>query len=268
MYKLIAVDMDETLLTQDKKITSNTLSVLNEARSKGIKIVLATGRPFEGIIKYIKQLGTYDDNNYSIVYNGAKIVNNFSRNTIAEQFMNGENLHEIYDLSKKFNTSLISYTISDGCITPEITEYSMLEARINGINIKEMDLHKVKDNEPVIKAILTAKSQVLDSACENMPKYIYDKYCIVRSDPHFLEFLKKNTNKGTGLELLAKKLGIKREEVMSFGDAGNDTNMVRYAGMGVAMGNAFDEVKKAANFVTLTNNEDGVAYAVKKFCNI
>lgn len=268
MYKLIAVDMDQTLLTQDKKITSNTLSVLNEARSKGIKIVLATGRPFEGIIKYIKQLGTYDDNNYSIVYNGAEIVNNFSRNTIAEQFINGKNLHEIYDLSRKFNTSLNSYTISGECITPQINQYSMLESKINDIKIKEIDFYKIKDNEPIIKAVLTEEPSILDLAFKNMPKYLYDKYCIVRSDPHFLEFLKKNANKGTGLELLAKKLGIKQEEIMSFGDAGNDTNMVKYAGMGVAMGNAFDEVKKAANFVTLTNNEDGVAYAVKKFCNI
>ena len=94
--------------------------------------------------------------------------------------------------------------------------------------------------------------EVLQKAVDNLPKEVYEKYTVVRSTPYFLEFLNKAVNKGTGVELLAKHLGVKQEEVI-------------YAGMGVAMANAFDEVKKAANYITDSNEDDGVAKAIEKF---
>ena len=107
--------------------------------------------------------------------------------------------------------------------------------------------------------------EILGPAMEKLPKEVYEKYTVVRSTPFFLEFLNKEVNKGVGVELLAKHLGIKREEVMTFGDAGNDLHMIEYAGLGVAMANAFDEVKEAANYITDTNENDGVAKAIEKF---
>lgn len=268
MYKLIATDLDETLLTKDKKITSTTVSILKKAQENGIRIVIATGRPFEGIKEYIKQLGIYNDNNYSIIYNGAKIISNFSGSIITEKFITGEDLHELYNLGKKFGASVIAYVPSYGCITPKIDQYSISETKLSKIKTNEMNFDKIKDTEHVIKFIMVQNSKLIDNAYKNIPEYIKNKYYIARSTPDCIEFLKKGTNKGTGLQFLAEKLGIKKNEIISFGDGGNDINMIKFAGMGVAMANAFNEVKKVCDFVTLTNQEDGVAYAVKKFCNI
>jgi Cof subfamily protein (haloacid dehalogenase superfamily) len=107
--------------------------------------------------------------------------------------------------------------------------------------------------------------EILQKAVDNLPQEVYEKYTVVRSAPFFLEFLNKEVNKGVGVEMLAKHLGVKREEVITMGDAGNDLHMIEYAGMGIAMGNAFDEVKEAANYITDSNNEDGVAKAIEKF---
>ena len=107
--------------------------------------------------------------------------------------------------------------------------------------------------------------EVLQKAVDNLPKEVYEKYTVVRSTPYFLEFLNKEVNKGTGVKLLADHLRVKQEEVMTFGDAENDLDMIVYAGMGVAMANGFEEVKEAANYITDSNEEDGVAKAIEKF---
>ena len=107
--------------------------------------------------------------------------------------------------------------------------------------------------------------EILQKAVDNLPQEVYDKYTVVRSTPYFLEFLNKAVNKGTGVELLAKHLGVNQEEIMTFGDAGNDLDMIVYAGMGVAMANGFDEVKEVANYITDSNENDGVAKAIEKF---
>jgi hypothetical protein len=99
----------------------------------------------------------------------------------------------------------------------------------------------------------------------SLPKELYEKYTIVRSAPYFLEFLNKKSNKGEAVKALANHLGIKQEEVMCIGDAPNDLHMIAYAGLGVAMENAFDEVKEVANFITSSNDESGVAKAIEKF---
>jgi Cof subfamily protein (haloacid dehalogenase superfamily) len=107
--------------------------------------------------------------------------------------------------------------------------------------------------------------KTLDRVIKALPKDIYEKYTIMRSMPYFLEFLNKNANKGTGVKLLSEKLGIKQNEIICAGDADNDRHMLKYAGLGVAMGNASDNIKEIANFTTKTNEEDGIAYVIDKF---
>jgi Cof subfamily protein (haloacid dehalogenase superfamily) len=105
----------------------------------------------------------------------------------------------------------------------------------------------------------------LDKAIEQIPKEFYDKYTVVKSAPYFLEFLNKKVNKGVGVKLLAEELGIDMKDVICVGDHENDLEMVQYAGLGVAMENAIDKLKDAANFVTTSNDDDGVAHVINKF---
>ena len=113
--------------------------------------------------------------------------------------------------------------------------------------------------------MMVDEPELLDEAISKLPKEVYDKYTVVKSAPFFLEFLNKKVNKGTGVELLASHLGVKQDEIITMGDAGNDLHMIEYAGMGIAMGNATDDIKAIANYITDSNSEDGVAKAIEKF---
>ena len=138
-----------------------------------------------------------------------------------------------------------------------------MEANINNIKINIEDFNKLEKDHSIIKIMMIDEEEVLQKAIDNLPKEVYDKYTVVRSAPYFLEFLNKEVNKGVGVEMLAKHMGITLDQVITMGDAGNDLHMIECAGMGVAMGNAFEEIKEVANYITDTHENDGVAKAIK-----
>ena len=264
MYKLIALDMDGTLLREDKTISSITQEEKQKAKEKGVKIVLASGRPVEGIQRYLEQLNLISGEDFVVSYNGAIVQNTKTKEIVSRTVLKGTDLHELYALSQELGVNIHAFS-QEGCITPKLTKYSILEGEINGIPVVVKNYDEIKDSEEIIKIMMVEEPEILQEAINNLPEYLYEKYTIVRSAPFFLEFLNKEVNKGVGVEALANSLGIKREEVICMGDAGNDEHMIRYAGLGVAMGNAFEEIKAVADFVTKSNNEDGVAYVIDQF---
>ena len=265
MYKLVAIDMDGTLLKEDKTISERTKKAIQSAREKGVTVVLATGRPIEGVSRYLEELNMYTEHDYVLSYNGALIQKTKSKEAVAKVALKGEDLHYLRKLSNELGVNIHAFSEERGLITPKNSKYTEVEANINNIEIHEMNIDNIPDDEVMIKIMMIDEPEILGEAMEKLPKEVYEKYTVVRSAPFFLEFLNKSVNKGVGVELLAKHLGVKQEEVITFGDAGNDLHMIEYAGLGVAMGNAFDEVKEAANYITDTNENDGVAKAIEKF---
>lgn len=265
MYKLIALDMDGTLLNEDKVVTERTKKAIDDARAKGVTVVLATGRPIDGVTRYLEELDMYTDKDYVLTYNGGLVLKTKTREVVSKIALNGGDVHYLYNLSKELGVNIHAFSEKEGLVTPKNSKYTEVEAEINNIEIKIVDFDKVDKEESFIKIMMIDEPEVLQNAVDNLPNEVLEKYTVVRSAPFFLEFLDKRVNKGTGLELLAKHLGVKQDEVISMGDAGNDLHMIEYAGMGVAMGNAFEEVKKAANYITDTNENDGVAKAIEKF---
>ncbi|MBE6053514.1 MAG: sugar-phosphatase [Clostridium sartagoforme] len=265
MYKLVAIDMDGTLLKEDKTISERTKNAIQSAREMGVTVVLATGRPIEGVSRYLEELNMYSDYDYVLSYNGALIQKTKSKEAVAKVALKGEDLHYLRNLSNELGVHIHAFSEEKGLITPKNSKYTEVEANINNIEIHEMNIDNISDDEVIIKIMMIDEPEILGPAMEKLPKDVYEKYTVVRSTPFFLEFLNKEVNKGVGVEMLAKYLGIKREEVMTLGDAGNDLHMIEYAGLGVAMANAFDEVKKAADYITDTNENDGVAKAIEKF---
>ena len=265
MYKLVAIDMDGTLLKEDKTISERTKKAIQSAREKGVTVVLATGRPIEGVSRYLEELNMYTEHDYVLSYNGALIQKTKSKEAVAKVALKGEDLHYLRKLSDELGVNIHAFSEERGLITPKNSKYTEVEAEINNIEIHEMNIDNIPDDEVMIKIMMIDEPEILGEAMEKLPKEVYEKYTVVRSAPFFLEFLNKSVNKGVGVELLAKHLGVKQEEVITFGDAGNDLHMIEYAGLGVAMGNAFDEVKEAANYITDTNENDGVAKAIEKF---
>ncbi|WP_300348340.1 sugar-phosphatase [Clostridium sp.] len=264
MYKLVAIDMDGTLLRNDKSLSKETKEVIKEARKKGVKVVLATGRPVDGVKRYLEELDLWHDNEYVLTFNGAIIKEIGQDKVICRDTLKGTDLLELYEISKNVGLNIHAFS-KDGCITPVMNEYTELEGKINGINVYETSYDDVDPEEEIIKIMMIDKPEVLEEGIKKLPKEVYEKYTVVRSAPYFLEFLSKTCNKGEGVKSLAESLGIKREEVIAIGDAGNDIHMIEYAGLGVAMENAFDEVKKKANFITKSNEENGVAWVFEKF---
>ena len=265
MYKLIAIDMDGTLLREDKSVSERTKNAIKLAKEKGVYVVIATGRPIDGVSRYLEELDMLGENDYVLSYNGGLVLKTKSREVVSKTVLTGSDLHYLHNLSKELGVNIHPFSEVHGLITPKNSKYTEVEANINGIRITINDYSDIEDDHSIIKVMMIDEPEVLQKAIDNLPKEVYEKYTVVRSAPFFLEFLNKKVNKGTGVELLAKHLNIKQEEIMTFGDAGNDLDMIVYAGMGVAMANAFDEVKEAANYITDSNENDGVAKAIEKF---
>jgi Cof subfamily protein (haloacid dehalogenase superfamily) len=264
MYKLIALDMDGTLLKTDKTISKATFDAIQHAKNKGVKVVLATGRPVKGIKKYLSELNLLSEDDYAVAFNGAVVQTTKNEKIIAENLLSVEDIKILYDLSKKLKVNIHALT-NDECITPKISKYSLLEANMNFIPIKEVDFDTMNKDTTIVKIMFIDEEEILDKAIEQIPKEFYDKYTVVKSAPYFLEFLNKKVNKGVGVKLLAEELGIDMKDVICVGDHENDLEMVQYAGLGVAMENAIDKLKDAANFVTTSNDDDGVAHVINKF---
>lgn len=265
MYKLIALDMDGTLLRKDKTISQRTFAALQAARQRGVKVVLSTGRPVMGIRNYLEYLGLNDDDEYAITFNGSAVQTGKSGHMLFQKFMTGEDLHKIYKLSQEHSLNIHAFDKDGRLITPKANQYTNIEAEINNIPVHIEDFNNIKYTDKIIKVMIVDDPAKLDEFTKKIPKEYLSNYSIMRSASIFLEFLKPGINKSTGLSVLSENLNIPKEEIIAVGDADNDIAMIKFAGLGVAMGNAFPQVKEVADYITATNDEDGVAKVIEKF---
>jgi Cof subfamily protein (haloacid dehalogenase superfamily) len=264
MYKLIAIDMDGTLLNDEREISLENYEAIQKARQNGVKIVLASGRPLVGFKRYLEELHLISEEDYVVAFNGAIVQSTGGNKIISKTTLGLEDYKELYELSKDLKVNIHALT-EDTVISPKDSKYTSLESEINLIHKNIIAVEEVPYDTDILKVMFIDDAEIIDEIVDKIPETISDKYTIVRSEPFFLEFLHKSVNKGTGVAALAEKLNIKQEEVICIGDAGNDMHMVKYAGLGVAMGNAFPELKRAASFITRTNDEHGVAHVINKF---
>ena len=265
MYKLIALDMDGTLLTSEKKISENTKKALKAAEAKGVKVVLASGRPLAGITKFLEELDLFKGDDYVLSFNGAMVINTKTEEVVTSSLLKGSDLKVIYNISKELDINIHAFSVKEGLITPKMSKYTQHECDINGIEATIKDFNEVEDDEDIVKIMMIDPQEKLDKAISKLPKDLYDTYSVFKSAPFFLEFTNKEVDKGKGLKRLGEYLSINQDEIIACGDAGNDLSMVKYAGLGVAMDNATDDVKEVANYKTLSNDEDGIAHVVNKF---
>lgn len=264
MYKLIAVDMDGTLLNENKEISHRCRKAISRLKEEGKKIVLATGRPLNGVMRYLEKLNLFDDNDYVIAFNGALVQGTKSKRIIFHQPLSLEAYKELYKVSRELGLNIHALT-EKSVLTPKNNPFTRIESEINQIPIVECAIEEIDSSTMIVKVMFIDEPEKLDAALPMIPEWVREKYTILRSAPYFLEFLDKRVNKGVGVSAVAKQLGLKREEIICVGDAGNDLDMIRYAGLGVAMGNAFDEIKSEADYITHTNEEDGVAHVIEEF---
>lgn len=264
MYKLIAIDMDGTLLNDKKEVSDRCQKYIDVLKEKGIKVVLATGRPLDGVMRYVEQLGLLDEDDYVVTYNGAFVQSTGTNKILYNKPLSLDSYKELYTVSQQLGVNIHALTESS-VLTPKKNPYTEIESTINQIPTIEGAVKDIDPSTNIVKVMFVDDPKKLDEIIPLIPQWVKDKYSILRSASIFLEFLDKSVNKWIGVSAIAEELGIKQEEVICIGDAGNDIAMIEYAGLGVAMGNATDEVKAVADYITLTNEEDGVAHIIEKF---
>lgn len=263
-YKMIVLDMDDTLLRDDHTISEHTKKALMAAQEMGVKVVLASGRPTYAMIDVAKELKLDNYGSYILSFNGAKIIDANTKEELFSSTLPPETVHHLYDISQREKVGIQTY-IGDSIITETPNPYSDIEAEITGLPLNIVENFKESVTDPVVKVLMLEDGEKLVHVEQKLQEEMRGQLSVMRSKPYFLEFTENGVTKGSSIEQLIKKIGITKEEVIAVGDSYNDLSMIKFAGLGVAMGNAPDDIKQVADHITDTNMNDGVAKVVEEF---
>lgn len=260
-YKLMAVDVDGTLLDSNSNLTEGTKKAIKLGVEKGLIFAISTGRPIQGV-EHFNQILNLDLP--FITYNGAMVVMGNSRKVLYEQKLSAQNAKEILELGRKYNTTVMIWADNKLFVT-EINDRTNKYKEISKVEpILVKDVDKLIKNGAT-KILWYDEIEKIDKYQSEVGKYLDNRVNYHTSRPMFLEFVDINASKAIAMEKLGEYYGIKQSEMIAVGDGYNDLSMIEYAGLGVVMANAKDAIKEKADFVTLSNDEDGVAHVIYKF---
>ncbi|MGL4336680.1 MAG: Cof-type HAD-IIB family hydrolase [Turicibacter sp.] len=263
-YKMIVLDLDGTLMSSKNEILPETKQALFKAQESGIMIVLASGRPTYGMVKAAKELRLDEYPGYILSYNGGRIIAVQTNEMIYDDSLTPEICHELYDLSREMNVNIMAYE-DEAIVTMDDDEYIQKEALINAMPINRVADFKQAVTFNSVKCLCTGEPGHLAQVELQMKERLGDRISICRSLPFFLEFMPQNINKAYSLQKLLDHVGLDKSQLIACGDGYNDLPMIEFAGLGVAMDNAVDEVKAKANYVTASNDENGIGLVIEKF---
>lgn len=263
-FKLIALDLDGTLNNDQKVITPKTKEALIDVQKKGVTVVLASGRQYPGLARERKALELDNYHGLLLAYNGGKVVDASTDEVVYEKAIDRELAIELLRHLEQFPVTPI---VDDGkdIYTNQPDGFKIdTEATNNNLGVKVVDNIADSIHFSPVKVLIAAPEEILRPLGETIMKPFEDRLDFIYSAPFYLEATMKGISKASSLKMICNKLNIKREEVMAFGDAENDMSMLQFAGHGVAMENACDSLKKVADEVTLSNNDDGIAHTIHK----
>lgn len=275
MYKLLVLDLDGTLTNSKKEITPHTLQVLLKAQQQGLRIILASGRPVFGIAPLADQLHLAEYDGYVLAYNGGQIVRWSDHKVISQQMLDPEVLPYIYECSKRqvpgkdgkiATFQVLSYRGDKVFTENPGDQYVNYECWLNRIPCDKVDNFLEAVDCLLPKCLIVGDPEPLHVLELEMAEHLRGKNDVYRSEAFFLEIVPLGIDKAKRLSIILEHLGIDKSEMICCGDGYNDQSMIEYAGLGVAMANAKPEVKAVADYITLSNEEDGVAAVVEKFC--
>ena len=289
MYKLVAIDLDGTMLNQYGVVTENTKNVIKKTIHKGIDVIIASGRPIDSIQAIAKEI---ESQNYFIAGNGALVYDIQKKEIMYDKFLPKEKVLEIIKICEENSISYNVYT--QQTILATALKYNVLyyqkenlkkeESKQTKISIIENIYEYVKnkkedkflkiticdDNQTVFQSIIRKLRkidgiEVLDVS--HMSRKTIKQGTEEKTiEYYYTEITMKNVDKWGAIQYLMEKLNIAREEVIAIGDNVNDKKMIQEAGLGIIMAKSTPEVTQIADYVTDSNNEEGVAKALEKFC--
>ncbi|MGO4529814.1 Cof-type HAD-IIB family hydrolase [Paenibacillus sp. 2TAF8] len=260
-YKLIAIDIDDTLINDNKEVTPATQTALEQAVAHGVVVTLATGRAYASAQALARQTKL---NVPIITYQGALVKNLLDEKVLYERYVPQDASRKLFDYCLEKNLHLQTY-IDDKLYAREENQKLLDYAKLNGTQYYiESDFIKVIE-QPTPKLLIIDEPDYLDQVAVELRELLGPEVHITKSKPYFLEIMHNEGTKGHALTFLADHFGHQLSECIAIGDSWNDHEMLEVAGLGVAMGNAIPALKELADYITASNNEDGVKEVIEKF---
>lgn len=261
MYKLIAFDIDDTLLNTKKQISPRTRAALSDAQKRGIRLAVCSGRLPYGVRPYAEELDIFKYGGYFMGFNGGAIFNS-ERELINTTYLDRKYIEPVYELLRPTNITTMVHKGDVIFADKKENDYTHIESDVIGLPLNRVDDIAEYVDWDLHKMLLAGEPETL----KQTEKLLKDKFGgeldIYLSAPWFLEVMPKGIDKGVGLEIICKNMGISTAEAIAFGDSFNDISMLKKAGTGVAMGNAEEAVKAAADMITADCDSDGIAKAL------
>lgn len=270
--KLIAIDLDGTLLDSNRELSEENYQAIQDAKAAGIQVVLCTGRPLRSMNYLLDEIGLKGENDLAITYNGGLIQKTKTGEVVHELTLDREDSLSVYEMASNFNLP-VNFIDLDYIYEPPYPKcrdsvYNKGVTNIpkdQALQFKPVDIEKLPNPFKINKIVLSRPSEELDEIIPEIPKQYHEKFNIYKSQSHILEVLPLNVDKGNAMRIVGEMLGLEKSQIMGIGDQENDFTLVEQAGLGIAMGNAIEKVKEVADYITKTNDESGVAYAIRKF---
>ncbi|MCH5343923.1 MAG: HAD family phosphatase [Acetatifactor sp.] len=263
--KVLVLDIDGTLTNSRKEISPATKRGILNTLKRGHKVILASGRPTPGMRRYERELELEKYGGYLLSFNGGRIVECRTGEIVYQRTLPLTIIPSLYKFAGDNGCGLVTY-FGDQIISAfEPDEYVLLESRINGMSVKVVENFKAYVDFDINKCLVTAPVEKAPELERQLRERYGDRVSVYRSEPFFIEIMPQNVDKATSLDRMLMTVGLTRENAICCGDGFNDISMIQYAGLGVAMGNAQPAVKDAADYITGTNDEDGLVTVIDDF---
>lgn len=264
-YEILVLDLDGTLTNSEKKITPATRDALIKIQENGKKVVLASGRPTYGVLPLAHELKLNEYGSYILSFNGARITDCHSHNLLFNKTVPDGILPGLFEIVKEFPVDIITYTDDKIISGNTLTKYTELESRINHMPVVQSADFVGDISFPVNKYLLTGEPELIAQLKEKLTAKYHSYLNIYCSDPFFLEIMPQSIDKAYSLQKLLNSIGLTSDQMICCGDGYNDLTMIEFAGLGVAMENAQPLVLESADYVTRSNNDEGVLHVIEKF---
>lgn len=264
-FKLLVLDVDGTLLNSNREISNRTVATLRKVQQMGIKVALSSGRPASGIKNLVEALDLKTYDGYLIVHNGSQVVSARTGEIVFERRIDSSMIPYLEKKSAKLGLTMAYYE-GEEVVSTDITNPHIIdEAQMNGMRLRqEKSLSESMKEWPHEVILVHDDEQVILGLEDHMQRHLNGVMDTIHSNPYYLEVVGYQVGKSYAMSALVQKLGIEMEYVLAIGDGVADINMLQMAGVGVAMGNASEAVRRCADFTTLTNDQDGAALAIEK----
>lgn len=261
MLQLVAIDLDDTLLSPDGSISDRSKLVIRQIREAGVLVTLATGRMFRAAQPFAEELGL---DLPLITYQGALIKTAVSGEVWRRASLSAAQLYPLLEALEQYDVHINLY-VEDDLYVAEMNQIAADYARLSRVPVHPVGRLSRWSTEEATKVVAIGEPDFLRDRLQPRMNELFPDLKINRSRPHFLEFGNSAATKASALAYLGERLDIRREQMLAIGDSENDLDMIEYAGVGIAMGNSDPAVLATADHITGTNAEDGVALALEHY---